>query len=155
MTYIALQLSIGLCVDYAAHIGHTFLTLEQGSRNERALNTVLTIGTAVIYGGFSTFLALSILAFAKTYSYRAFFQVNALIIFFGLFHGVVLLPIILSIMAPNDKPQAVHEEEMEEINNFTSCNKDIKMYHQNGHAKMMNGKAKNMTQETIKLNNEH
>lgn len=152
MTYIALQLSIGLCVDYAAHIGHTFLTLEQGSRNERALNTVLTIGTAVIYGGFSTFLALSILAFAKTYSYRAFFQVNALIIFFGLFHGVVLLPIILSIMAPNDKPQAVHEEEMEEMNNLNSC-KDIKIY-QNGHAKVMNGKA-NMTQETMKLNNEH
>lgn len=100
VTYIALQLSIGLCIDYAAHIGHMFLTIEAGTRNERALKTVTSIGAAVLYGGGSTFLALSVLSIAKTYSYRAFFMVNTLIIIFGLFHGVVLLPVILSIVGP-------------------------------------------------------
>lgn len=103
VTYIALQLSIGLCVDYAAHIGHMFLTIETGTRDERALKTVLNIGAAVLYGGGSTFLALSVLSVAKTYSYRAFFKVNALIIAFGLFHGVVLLPIILSLLGPLER----------------------------------------------------
>lgn len=106
VTYIALQLSIGLCIDYAAHIGHMFLTIETGTRNLRALKTVTSIGAAVMYGGGSTFLALSVLSIAKTYSYRAFFMVNTLIIIFGLFHGVVLLPVILSIVGPKSTTTA-------------------------------------------------
>lgn len=122
VTYIALQLSIGLCIDYAAHIGHMFLTIDAGTRNERALKTVLNIGAAVMYGGGSTFLALSVLSIAKTYSYRAFFMVNALIIIFGLFHGIVLLPVILSLVGPSAQHNTnslspVIEEELVTMNN--------------------------------------
>lgn len=79
-----------------------FLTIQSGSRDAKALKTVLNIGAAVIYGGGSTFLALSVLSVAKTYSYRAFFKVNALIIMFGLYNGVVVLPVILSFLGPSE-----------------------------------------------------
>lgn len=97
---IALQLAVGLCVDYAAHIGHTFLTISHGNRNRRALETVLHIGAAVMYGGGSTILALSVLSGSRAYTYRTFFKIFLLVILLGLFHGLVLLPVILSLVGP-------------------------------------------------------
>uniref|UniRef100_A0AAG5CW11 SSD domain-containing protein n=2 Tax=Anopheles atroparvus TaxID=41427 RepID=A0AAG5CW11_ANOAO len=97
---IALQLAVGLCVDYAAHIGHTFLTINKGDRNRRSLETVLHIGAAVFYGGGSTILSLSILSGSQAYTYRTFFKIFLLVISYGLFHGTILLPVILSLIGP-------------------------------------------------------
>ncbi|XP_059611969.1 patched domain-containing protein 3-like [Phlebotomus argentipes] len=96
---IGLQLAVGLCVDYAAHIGHSFLTVT-GTRNQRALSTLMHIGEAVLYGGGSTLLALSLLATSKAYIFTSFFKIFLLVILFGLFHGIVFLPVILSIVGP-------------------------------------------------------
>jgi len=120
---IALQLSVGLCVDYSAHIGHTFLTINQGSRTKRSLDTVLHIGAAVMYGGASTILALAVLANSEAYTYRSFFRIFFLVIIFGLFHGIVLLPVILSVLGPtpydkidkNKDAMTEHDREMEVI----------------------------------------
>lgn len=72
---IGLELAIGLCVDYAAHIGHTFLTIDEGNSAERSLKTVTTIGSAVVYGGLSTFIGVFMLAFSEAYSFQVFFKV--------------------------------------------------------------------------------
>lgn len=72
---IGLELAVGLCVDYAAHIGHTFLTIKNGTKTERALETILHIGAAVFYGGGSTLLALAMLANSEAYTFKAFFKV--------------------------------------------------------------------------------
>lgn len=72
---IGLELAIGLCVDYATHIGHTFLTMEDGSNEERSLKTVTTIGSAVVYGGLSTFIGVFMLVFSEAYSFQVFFKV--------------------------------------------------------------------------------
>lgn len=97
---IALQLAVGLCVDYAAHIGHTFLTVSQGNRDRRTQETVLHIGAAVLYGGGSTILSLAMLSGSEAYTYRTFFKIFLLVILLGLFHGLVLLPVILSLVGP-------------------------------------------------------
>lgn len=75
---IGLELAVGLCVDYAAHVGHTFLTTTAGDRNERVLETILHIGAAVLYGGGSTLLALVMLANSEAYTFNAFFKVCSL-----------------------------------------------------------------------------
>lgn len=71
---VGLVLAVGLCVDYAAHIGLTFMA-SKGTRNERALNTVHQIGPAVMNGGISTLLALSVLADSKAHVFISFFKV--------------------------------------------------------------------------------
>nr|CAD7423184.1 unnamed protein product [Timema monikensis] len=43
---IGLELASGLCVDYAAHVGHNFLTCN-GSNNNRALKVVTDMGSAI------------------------------------------------------------------------------------------------------------
>ncbi|XP_045765423.1 patched domain-containing protein 3-like [Maniola jurtina] len=97
---IGLELAIGLCVDYAAHVGHTFLTITQGSRNERAFKTVTSIGSAVLLGGGSTLLSLSLLSMSKAYTFQSFFKIFLLVIIFGLFSGLLFLPVVLSLIGP-------------------------------------------------------
>ena len=72
---INLVLAIGLCVDYAAHVAHTFMT-KTGTRNERAAATISAIGPAVFHGGFSTFLAFIFLANSDSHVFLTFFKVS-------------------------------------------------------------------------------
>lgn len=72
---IGLELAIGLCVDYATHIGHTFLTVE-GTRTERSVKTMTSIGSAVVYGGFSTLIGVLMLYYSDAYIFQAFFKVT-------------------------------------------------------------------------------
>ncbi|VEN62642.1 unnamed protein product [Callosobruchus maculatus] len=104
---IGLELAIGLCVDYATHVGHTFLTIREGTRRDRAVRTVSSIGSAVLYGGLSTFIGVSMMSLSTAYTFQSFFKIFFLVIIFGLFHGVVLLPVILSLVGP--KPYKLHQ----------------------------------------------
>ena len=58
------------------------------------------MGPAVFNGGFSTYLAFALLCFSNSYLFRSFFKVFFLVVVFGLFHGLVLLPTVLSICGP-------------------------------------------------------
>lgn len=71
---IDLVLAVGLCVDYAAHVAHTFLT-KTGDRIQRAADTLATIGPPVLSGGFSTFLAFVFLANSSSHVFQSFFKV--------------------------------------------------------------------------------
>merc|ERR1712130_329470 len=99
LSAVNIVLAIGLCVDYAVHIAHAFL-ISEGSRQERATNCVKTIGMAVLNGGVTTFLALFFCSFSSAHVFQTFFKVFSLTVTFGLFHGLVLLPALLSIMGP-------------------------------------------------------
>ncbi|XP_067946636.1 patched domain-containing protein 3-like [Watersipora subatra] len=99
VTCIEIVLSIGLAVDYSAHIGHSFMTVN-GSKQERALKTLGDIGPAVFNGGVSTFLAFVLLANSNSYVFDVFFQVNLLVVALGLWNGLVLLPVLLSLLGP-------------------------------------------------------
>ncbi|XP_043207337.1 protein patched homolog 3-like [Amphibalanus amphitrite] len=96
---IDVVLAIGLCVDYAAHVGHTFLT-ERGDRRQRAADTLRDIGPAVFNGGFSTFIAFVFLATSTSHVFVTFFKVFFGVTVYGLFHGLVLLPVLLSLVGP-------------------------------------------------------
>ncbi|KAK7077773.1 Patched domain-containing protein 3 [Halocaridina rubra] len=97
---IDLVLAIGLCVDYAAHVGHTFMTTT-GTRNERAAQTVGIIGPAVFSGGFSTFLSFVFLANSSSHVFISFFKIFFAVCLYGLYHGLVFLPVVLSFIGPD------------------------------------------------------
>ena len=105
-----LELSVGLSVDYAAHVAHAFLTAGssdgKSNRRLRILTAVRHIGAAVTYGAGSTLLALSLLVFSRAYVFQSFLKIFFLVIVFGLWHGLLLLPVILSTIGP----QSIHKE---------------------------------------------
>jgi multidrug efflux pump subunit AcrB len=95
ITIIVIVVSIGLAVDYNAHIAHAFKHAT-GTRNERVIKAFDTLGVSVFHGAVSTFLAIFILAFSRGYIFLTFFKSFFGIVVFGLGHGLVLLPVILS-----------------------------------------------------------
>ena len=76
VTMTNIIISVGLCVDYSAHIAHTFLT-KTGAGNERMQQTLTEVGPAVFNGGFSTFLAFILLAGSRSHVFSTFFKVKA------------------------------------------------------------------------------
>jgi len=100
-------IAIGLCVDYSVHICHAFLTVS-GTRKDRAIAAMVDMGPAVLNGGISTLIAFILLAGSESHVFSVFFRVFLLVVAFGLFHGLILLPVILSLIGPspylNSKP---------------------------------------------------
>ncbi|KXJ16057.1 patched domain-containing protein 3 [Exaiptasia diaphana] len=100
VTTILLVLAVGLAVDYASHIAHSFM-VTAGTRQERAHITLRDMGPAVFNGGFSTFLAFILLVASNSYVFKTFFKVFFAVVLFGLFHGLCYLPVLLSAIGPS------------------------------------------------------
>lgn len=103
VTCIALVLAIGLCVDYAAHVAHAFLVVT-GSRRARVQAAVEGVGPAVLHGGFSTLLAFLMLSPSDSHLFISFFKIFIGVALFGLFHGLVLMPVLLALIGPEPYP---------------------------------------------------
>ena len=106
-------IAIGLCVDYSVHMCHAFLTVS-GTRKERAKAAIMDMGVAVLNGGFSTLIAFILLAGSESHVFSSFFRIFLLVIIFGLYHGLILLPVMLSLIGPspytNAKPGVQHQD---------------------------------------------
>merc|ERR1712113_525824 len=96
---VNIVLAVGLCVDYSVHIGLAFM-VAKGSRKDKAVEAVASIGPAVFNGGFTTFLAIILCSLSYSHVFLTFFKVFVLTVLFGLFHGLVLFPVILSLIGP-------------------------------------------------------
>jgi Niemann-Pick C1 protein len=113
---VNLVIGLGLSVDYSAHIAHTYLMVKppkecteaKEKRMYKARLAVSSMGSSVIHGGASTFLAIIVLAAAKSYIFVVFFKLWFGIIIFGMSNGFILLPIIFSVVGP-----VTEDEEME------------------------------------------
>ena len=82
----------------------------------RIQNTLLQVGPAVFYGGLSTLLAVVLLAASDYYPFVVFFKVFLLVVVFGLFHGLVFLPVVLALVGPShlaDDPEPDHINKIE------------------------------------------
>ncbi|XP_011308362.1 patched domain-containing protein 3 isoform X2 [Fopius arisanus] len=101
---IMILLCAGLAVDYAAHVGLEF-TRARGTRDERSISTLGLIGPAVFNGGLSTFLAFMLLGASRDYLFSSFFKLFAAVVVFGLFHGLIFLPVILSLLGSEKKKE--------------------------------------------------
>jgi predicted RND superfamily exporter protein len=100
---VYILISVGLAVDYSAHIAHMFV-VSTGTPQERALKAMDRIGPSVFNGIISTLLAVIIIGFSKSYVFRVFFKALFLTVVFGGIHGLVFLPTILSMFGGSKEP---------------------------------------------------
>ncbi|CAM9737467.1 unnamed protein product [Ectocarpus sp. 13 AM-2016] len=99
ITVIELIMAVGLVVDYMVHIVHYFLHQNPSiPKDVRIAEALGEIGPSVIVGAATTFLGIMPLAFASNVIFRVFFKMFLVIISFGFFHGVVSIPVMLSIL---------------------------------------------------------
>merc|ERR1719419_682968 len=97
---INLIMCIGFSVDFSAHICYHYMSEEDKSPEERISASLYALGMPIIQGAISTILGVIGLGFAPSYVYITFFKMIFLVIFLGAAHGLILLPVLLSLFGP-------------------------------------------------------
>lgn len=108
ISMINLVICIGFSVDFSAHISYAFVTSGESSANKRSIDALSLLGYPVLQGAVSTILGIVVLAASNTYIFRTFFKIMFLVILFGALHGLVFIPVFLTVFgnfgrSPNTK----------------------------------------------------
>lgn len=97
ISMINLIMCIGFSVDYSAHISYAYLSSDGLTANDKMKSALHSLGMPIFQGSVSTILGIAILAFAPSYIFLTFFKTVFLVILFGALHGILLLPVLLSL----------------------------------------------------------
>ena len=100
ISMIQLIMCIGFSVDFSAHISYAYLAAKANSPDERVRESLYGLGLPILQGALSTILGILTLYFAPSYIFRTFFKTVFLVVLFGAFHGLFLLPVLLSYFGP-------------------------------------------------------
>ncbi|XP_049602871.1 protein patched homolog 1 isoform X2 [Syngnathus scovelli] len=97
---VILIASVGIGVEFTVHIALGFLTAI-GSRNKRSAVALEHMFAPVVDGAVSTLLGVLMLAGSEfDFIMRYFFAVLAILTVLGMLNGLVLLPVLLSMLGP-------------------------------------------------------
>ncbi|KAI1720235.1 patched family domain-containing protein [Ditylenchus destructor] len=97
---VTLITAVGIGVEFTAHVVLAFLT-SLGTRNERMASCLEHMFIPVIHGGLSTLLGIIMLAFSKfDFIVKYFFVVMTALVIIGMFNGLAMLPVMLSLIGP-------------------------------------------------------
>jgi hypothetical protein len=99
ITAVNLVISLGLAVDGNLHLMHAFLHA-QGSRHQRAVSALHSLGASTVHGGVSSALVLLALVGAQSYVFQVFFKSLFFAILIGYAHAIVVLPVLLALFGP-------------------------------------------------------
>eukprot|EP00549_Striatella_unipunctata_P007214 CAMPEP_0118691254 /NCGR_PEP_ID=MMETSP0800-20121206/10574_1 /TAXON_ID=210618 ORGANISM="Striatella unipunctata, Strain CCMP2910" /NCGR_SAMPLE_ID=MMETSP0800 /ASSEMBLY_ACC=CAM_ASM_000638 /LENGTH=867 /DNA_ID=CAMNT_0006589005 /DNA_START=310 /DNA_END=2913 /DNA_ORIENTATION=- len=100
VTYISMVMSIGLMVDYVMHVVIRYYESEKGTREEKVRDTLSTMGSSILIGGISTLLGVIPLAFSTSSIFTTIFVSFIGLVLLGCAHGLILLPVVLSMVGP-------------------------------------------------------
>ncbi|VDN05521.1 unnamed protein product [Thelazia callipaeda] len=105
ISMVTMIMAIGFSIEYCAHITYGFVCNPKDlSPVDRCIEVMEKLACPIISGSLSTILGVMVLAFINSYMVLVFFKTIFLVITIGVFHALILLPIILSITAPtNDR----------------------------------------------------
>ncbi|XP_066923421.1 patched domain-containing protein 3-like isoform X3 [Clytia hemisphaerica] len=106
---IIIIMAVGFSVDYTCHIAHAYMISRKDTPNKRAIDALTTMGTSVLNGGVSTFLGMLITAFSQAEGFRIFFKMVFGIVVLGLIHGLIFLPVLLTIFVRRDLREDMEE----------------------------------------------
>ncbi|XP_076180343.1 patched domain-containing protein isoform X2 [Ptiloglossa arizonensis] len=100
ISMINLIMCIGFSVDFTAHICYAYMSSKQKTPDDRVKECLYSLGLPIVQGATSTILGLIALVLAGTYIFMVFFKMVFLVIFIGAMHGMLLLPVLLSLFGP-------------------------------------------------------
>ena len=100
LTYVIIVMAIGLLVDFLVHIMLRFYEIDGSSREEKAKETLRTMGASMFVGGVTTFLGVCPLVLSSTHIFMTVFWSFLAIVTLGFTHGLILLPVVLSLVGP-------------------------------------------------------
>jgi predicted RND superfamily exporter protein len=102
-------MSIGFSVDYSAHVTYGYVISKKGTPRERIRETLSALGWPLTQGAVSTILAVVVLANIPAYMIITFFKTVFLAIVLGLLHGLIFLPVTLSLFVRSNHSSSLEE----------------------------------------------
>ena len=108
LTYVIVVMAIGLLVDFLVHILLRYYETEGTTKEVKVKETLRTMGASMFIGGLTTFLGVCPLVFSSTHIFMTVFWAFAAMVSLGFAHGLILLPVVLSLIGPTATSKKVN-----------------------------------------------
>ncbi|CAI2352700.1 unnamed protein product [Caenorhabditis sp. 36 PRJEB53466] len=95
----SLLMSIGFSVDISAHISYHYYQVDEPTPRQKLEHAYTHIGWPTLQGGLSTMIAMVPILLCPSYLGMVFFKTVVLVSTFGLLHGLIVLPVFLSLFS--------------------------------------------------------